>query len=79
MALDPSPMQGAIAMETAALVETAVMRLPAQQRAVVVMRIWNGFAYTEIAEILNRTESTVRSNMFHGLESLRGFLEPRMR
>lgn len=73
-----APIEGLIATETAALIERAVMRLPSQQRSVVVMRIWNDFSYAEIADILDRTASTVRSNMFHGLESLRRFLEPRL-
>jgi RNA polymerase sigma-70 factor (ECF subfamily) len=76
---DPSPVEAAIAVETAALVEEAVLCLPAQQRSVVVLRVWNGLSYAEIAEALGRTEATVRSHMFHGLASLRKYLEPRMR
>jgi RNA polymerase sigma-70 factor (ECF subfamily) len=67
----PSPVEAAIATETAALVEKAVLELPAQQRTVVVLRVWNGFSYAEIADALERTESAVRSNMFHGLGTLR--------
>lgn len=74
-----APLDEAIAIETAALVEQAVQRLPDQQRMVVVMRIWNGFTYPEIAEALQRTETTVRSHMCHGLEAMRKYLEPRMR
>lgn len=76
---EPAPLEGAIATETAALVEQAVMQLPPVQRAVVVLRIWNDFSYAAIASMLDRTESTVRSNMFHGLKSMRRYLEPRMR
>jgi RNA polymerase sigma-70 factor (ECF subfamily) len=78
-AADPSPVEAAVATETAALVERAVLRLPAQQRSVVVLRIWNGLSYAEIADALERTESTVRSTMFHALETLRKHLEPQMR
>jgi RNA polymerase sigma-70 factor, ECF subfamily len=74
-----APDEGAIATETATLIEQAVMELPAQRRTVVVMRIWNAFTYTEIANVLECEESTVRSHMFHGLASLRKYLEPRMR
>lgn len=73
------PDEGAIAIETATLVEQAVMELPAQRRTVVVMRIWNAFTYAEIASVLECEESTARSHMFHGLASLRKYLEPRMR
>jgi RNA polymerase sigma-70 factor (ECF subfamily) len=76
---EAAPDVGVIATETATLIEQALMTLPAQRRTVVVMRIWNGFSYGEIAGILECEESTVRSHMFHGLASLRKYLEPRMR
>src|SRR5262249_54570037 len=59
-AAGPSPTDTAIATETAALVAGAVRQLPPQQRVVVVLRVWEGLSYTEIAEALNRTEGTVR-------------------
>jgi RNA polymerase sigma-70 factor (ECF subfamily) len=77
--LPASPDAAAISVETAAIVQTAVMRLPEQQRLVVVLRIWNGLSYTEISDLMERSESTVRSEMFHGLASLRKYLEPRLR
>ncbi len=73
------PAEAAVATETASIVQAAVARLPEQQRIVVVLRVWNGLPYFEIANILDRTESTVRSEMFHALASLRKFLEPRLR
>jgi RNA polymerase sigma-70 factor (ECF subfamily) len=39
---DPLPEDKAIAVETGRMVEEAVKILPAKQRAVVVLRIWNG-------------------------------------
>src|SRR5262249_4462577 len=78
-AAEPSPLDAAIAVETAALVETALLRLPSQQRAVVALRVWNGFSYADIAAMCERTEATVRSHMCHGLAALRKYLEPRLR
>ena len=75
----PSPEDTLVATETAALVSAAVTRLPAQQRAVVVLRIWEGMSYAEIAETVGRTEATVRSHMHHGLAALRKYLAPRLR
>jgi RNA polymerase sigma-70 factor (ECF subfamily) len=77
-AADPSPAETAIATETAALVTSAVTQLPLQQRAVVTLRIWEGLSYAEIAELLGRSEVTVRSHMHHGLAALRKYLEPRL-
>ena len=75
----PSPVQSAVATETAQLVARAVASLPAQQRAVVVLRNWNGMSYTEIAQIVRCGEATVRSHMHHALAGIRRYLEPRMR
>jgi RNA polymerase sigma-70 factor (ECF subfamily) len=74
-----SPAEDAVATETATLVERAVMRLPAAQRSVVVLRMWNDLPYADIARILERTEATVRSHMCLGLASLRKILEPQLR
>jgi RNA polymerase sigma-70 factor (ECF subfamily) len=71
-----SPADSLIASETAALVGRAVTSLPPRQRAVVVLRIWEGLSYARIAQIVGRTEATVRSHMHHGLNSLRRTLGP---
>ena len=73
-----SPLDQVLATESAALVTAAVGRLPPQQRAVVVLRIWDGLSYAQIAEAVGRTEATVRSNMHHGLAAMRKYLEPRL-
>jgi RNA polymerase sigma-70 factor (ECF subfamily) len=75
----PSPEGVLMATETAEQVSAAVTRLPGQQRAVVVLRIWEGLSYAEIAEALECTEGTVRSHMHHGLAALRRHLEPCLR
>ena len=46
---------------------------------VLVLRIWNGQEYSEIAAALGRAESTIRSDMFHALAAMRRYLEPRLR
>ena len=38
----------AVGKEVAVLIKDAVERLPEQQRAVVVLRIWSGLSYREI-------------------------------
>ena len=75
----PSPAEAAIAAETATLVAAAVGRLPTGQRTVLVLRMWNGLSYAEIAQTMELTEGTVRSHMFHALAAVRKHLEPRMR
>ena len=75
----PTPDEAAMADETASLVAQAVATLPPKQRAVLVLRVWNGMKYSEIAASLDVAEATIRSQMFHALASLRKHLEPRMR
>ncbi len=76
---EPSPVEAAISSETVTLVSQAVATLPPKQRAVLVLRLWNGMEYAEIAQALERTEATIRSQMFHALAGMRRYLEPRMR
>jgi RNA polymerase sigma-70 factor (ECF subfamily) len=71
-----SPADQAIATETAELVSRAVTALPPQQRAVVVLRVWQGLAYARIAQVVGCNEATARSHMHHGLAALRQALEP---
>lgn len=75
---ETAPSTTAIATETASLVSTAVEQLPPQQRTVVVLRIWNGLSFREISEVVGTTESAARSNMHRGLQTMRGYLEPRL-
>lgn len=82
-ALAPSylvgPAEAAIQCESALLVKSALSQVSAAQRAVLILRIWSGLSYAEIAEVTGNPEVTVRSQMFHGLKKMRKYLEPRMR
>ena len=60
------------------LVAGALNELSTLQREVVVMRIYNGMSYAEIADAIDRTDATARSHMHHALAALRRYLEPRM-
>jgi RNA polymerase sigma-70 factor (ECF subfamily) len=74
----PAAPDALVAAETAEMVSRAVTTLPPRQRAVVVLRVWEGLSYARIAEIVDTTEATVRSHMHHGLSALRKYLEPRL-
>lgn len=73
---EDAPDDRMIAGETAEQVVRAVASLPSQQRAVVVLRIWEELSYARIAQLVDCTEATVRSHMHHGLASLRKLLSP---
>ena len=64
-----------ISTEDSTLVLSALRRLPMNQRAVAVLRIWSGLSYAEIAAALGRREGTVRAHMHHALISLRECME----
>lgn len=54
----------------------AVLRLPARQRAVLVLRFYEDLPEKEIAELLHCRLGTVKSALHRGLEQLRRVVEP---
>jgi RNA polymerase sigma-70 factor (sigma-E family) len=52
----------------------ALRRLPPKQRAVIVLRHYEGLADEEIAAVMGTSEVTVRTNIHRGLANLRGLL-----
>lgn len=77
-AIDPAP--GAVedleAAEAAAELRRRIAALPKLQRAVVVMRTYDGLPYREIADILATTETSARVSFHHAITRLReGYLK----
>ena len=52
-------------------VREAVSRLPDQQRATLILKIYHDLTHEEVAEILGSTVGTVKANLFHALANLR--------
>ena len=63
-------------VELALAVSTALERLSSDQREVVVLKIYQGFKFEEIAEILSSPVSTVKSRLYTALELLKADLAP---
>lgn len=61
-------------VEDALDVRRALARLPAGQRAVVVLRYWEDLSITETAEALGKSEGTIKSQAAKGLAALRRLL-----
>ena len=57
--------------ETSSALRRLVAGLSAEQRAVVELTYFHGFAYKEIAEILECPVDTVKTRMFHARRKLR--------
>ena len=69
-----SPYDYAAQAEVRKRVESALRQLPEAFRTVVVLREIEGFAYEEIAEILNINLGTVKSRLTRGRSALRALL-----
>lgn len=70
-----SPYDHAVQAELRARVEDALRQIPESYRTVVVLREIEGFAYDEIAEILQINLGTVKSRLTRGRNALRALLE----
>src|ERR1700678_4299892 len=66
-----SPFDHASQTETRERVEAALRQLPEAFRTVVILREIEGFAYEEIAEILNVNLGTIKSRLTRGRSALR--------
>jgi len=69
-----SPFDHAVQAELRHRVEEALRQIPESFRTVVVLREIEGFAYEEIAEILNVNIGTVKSRLTRGRSALRALL-----
>lgn len=72
------PEHRVFANERAVQIHAALARLPERQRVVVLLRVWEGLAYADIAEVVGVSEATVRSHMAHALKALRQELQPHL-
>jgi RNA polymerase sigma-70 factor (ECF subfamily) len=74
------PLQAVLETEARAVLEDAVGRLPAEQRAVFVLRAFDDQSYAEIADALGISVGTVMSRLSRAREKLRvslaGYLGP---
>lgn len=72
----PSPERHVIDLEMGRAIDRALQRLPAQARAVFVLREVEGLSYEAICEITGIKPGTVRSRLFHARRRLKAILQP---
>jgi RNA polymerase sigma-70 factor (ECF subfamily) len=65
-------------MELSLAVETALGRLNDDQREAVLLKVYQGFKFEEMAEILECPVSTVKSRLYTALDLLRTTLAPNL-
>jgi RNA polymerase sigma-70 factor, ECF subfamily len=61
--------------ERAATVRAAITRLPAKQRATLILRVYHDMPHDEIAKILGNSVGAVKANFFHALANLKKLLD----
>jgi RNA polymerase sigma-70 factor (ECF subfamily) len=71
-----APGRRMLPVETSLAVEAALSRLSSEQREAVVLKIYQGFKFEEIAEILECPVSTVKSRVYTALDLLKQTLAP---
>lgn len=71
----PAPDDRMVASETALDLRRRIERLPGLQRAVVILRAYDGLSYREIAAILDTTEGSARVSFHHAIRRLRTSFE----
>ncbi len=67
---DPEPEDVALLREHSKAVQALLYELSAEFRAVVVLRYWYDYSYAEIADIMDTTESAVKSRLFRARQTL---------
>lgn len=75
-AAGPPPGPRMAPVEVALAVESALGRLSPEQREAVLLKVYEGFKFDEIAAILECPASTVKSRVYTGLEVLKAVLAP---
>ena len=69
------PERGLARDDVGAAVAQAVAKLPPRQRAVFVLRQYEGLSHEEIAQTLSRSVGAVKANYFHAVKRLQRELE----
>lgn len=67
-----------VTRERSRLLREAFDDLPEEQRAVILMKEYQGLKFIEIAEVMDVPVSTVKSRMYLGLKTLRRLMERRL-
>jgi RNA polymerase sigma-70 factor (ECF subfamily) len=74
--VDLAAATAAFPIELSIAVTTALGKLSPEQREAVILKIYQGFKFEEIAEILACPVSTVKSRLYTALDTLKGQLAP---
>jgi RNA polymerase sigma-70 factor (ECF subfamily) len=74
---EPEPEDVTILNERSRAVQELLSQLAPDYRAAVVLRYWYDYSYTEIADILDTTESAIKSRLFRARQILADKINPK--
>lgn len=74
---EPEPEDESIRHEQSRMLQDLLRQLPADYRAAVVLRYWYDYSYTEIAAMLDTTESAIKSRLFRARQMLAEKIDPK--
>ncbi len=74
---EPEPEMASINEEQSREIQALLKELNPEYRAAVVLRYWYDFSYTEIADILDTTESAIKSRLFRARQILAEKINPK--
>jgi RNA polymerase sigma factor (sigma-70 family) len=60
------------------ILERAIEKLPAKQKAVFLMRYFDEMPYEQMAKVLNRTTGALKANYFHAVKKIEVFFKHEM-
>jgi RNA polymerase sigma-70 factor (ECF subfamily) len=72
---EPEPEDAALHNERSQAIQSLMNELNSEYRAAVVLRYWYDYSYAEIADILDTTESAIKSRLFRARQALANALE----
>ncbi len=72
---DPTPEQAALTGEISSYVQRLLLQLDEHYRLAVVYRYWYQYSYAEIAEMMDTTESAIKSRLHRARKKLAGLLD----
>jgi RNA polymerase sigma-70 factor (ECF subfamily) len=73
---DSSPSDDIERYQLSGLIDRAVMKLPEKQRAVFILRHYEQMSVKEVADLLGKSEGTIKANYYQAIKKLRESLKP---
>jgi RNA polymerase sigma-70 factor, ECF subfamily len=67
---EPEPEEATIKDQRSQAIQRLLNELSTEYRAAVILRYWYDYSYTEIADILDTTESAIKSRLFRARQTL---------